>query len=69
MSASSTLSTSSCRTMRQRVAPSDTRTEISRERFAERASSRLATFAQAMSSTKPTAPISDRNTSLIWPPL
>jgi hypothetical protein len=38
MTASSTLSTSSCRTIRRRVAPSDTRTEISRDRFADRAS-------------------------------
>ena len=51
MSASSTLSISSCRTMRQRVAPIDTRTAISRERCAERASRRLATLAQAISST------------------
>ena len=66
---SSTLSTSSWRTMRQRVAPSETRTDISRARPAERASSRLATLAQAISRTKPTAPISDRKTSLIGPPL
>ena len=69
MSESSTLSTSSCRTMRQRVAPSETRTDISRARAAERASSRLATLAQAISSTNATAPISARKTSLIWPPL
>ena len=55
--------------MRQRVAPIDTRTAISRERCAERASSRLATLAQAISSTKPTAPISDRKTARIGPPL
>ena len=51
ISASSTLSTSSWRTIRQRDAPSETRTLISRERCAARASSRLATFAQAISST------------------
>ena len=49
--ASSRLSISSCRTMRQRVAPSDTRTDISRARFAARANSRLATLAHAISST------------------
>ena len=38
-----------------------TRTLISRERRAARASSRFATFEHAMSSTKPTAPISDQN--------
>ena len=64
-----TLSTSSCRTMRQRDAPSEMRTDISRARLAERASSRLATLAQAISSTKATAPISDRKISLIGPPL
>ena len=37
--------------MRQRLAPSETRTEISRERCADRASSRFATLAQAISST------------------
>ena len=63
-----TLSTRSCRTIRQRVAPSDTRTPTSRARAAERASSRFATFAQAMSSTNATAPMSDRNTSRIGPP-
>ena len=62
---SSRLSTSSCRTIRQRAAPSDTRTAISRDRCAALASSRLATFAHAISRTKPTAPINDRNTVLI----
>ena len=52
MKPSTTLSSSSCRTTRQRVAPSAMRTAISRARCAERESSRLATFAQAMSSTK-----------------
>ena len=55
--------------MRHRVAPSEIRTDISRARVAERASSKFATFAQAMSSTKATAPISERKTSLIGPPL
>ena len=58
---SSTLSISSWRITRQRVAPSDTRTEISRARLVARDSSRLATLAQAISSTNATAPISDRN--------
>ena len=60
-----TLSISSCRTMRQREAPSEMRTEISRARLVERDSSRLATLAHAISSTNATAPISDRNTVLI----
>ena len=68
ISDSSTLSTSSCRTMRQRLAPSETRTAISRDRCAARASSRLATLAQAISSTNATAPISDRNMSRICGP-
>ena len=61
MKASSRLSTISWRTIRHRVAPSETRTAISRDRCAARASSRLATFEQAMSSTNATAPISDQN--------
>ncbi len=65
---SSTLSTSNWRTMRQREAPSEIRTDISRARAADRASRRLATLAHAISSTKPTAPISDRKISLIGPP-
>ena len=67
--ASRTLSTSSWRTMRQRLAPSDTRTAISRVRCVERASSRFATFAHAISSTKATAPISERKMSRICPPV
>ena len=67
MSASRTLSTSSCRTIRQRVAPSDTRTLISRDRPVARASSRLATFEHAISSTNATAPISDRKMIRIGP--
>ena len=69
MHASMTLSTRSCRTTRQRPAPSATRTEISCERWADRANRRFATFAQAISSTKATAPWSERKTSRISPPL
>ena len=58
MSESSTLSTSSWRTSCPREAPSDSRTAISRCRAKARAISRLATLAQAMSSTSPTMPIS-----------
>ncbi len=57
-SASSRLSVSSWRTSRSRLAPSAVRTAISFERAAARASNRLATLAQAMSSTNPTAPSS-----------
>ena len=49
-----TLSVSSCRTTRHESAPSATRTAISFWRTAARASSRLATFAHAMSSTNAT---------------
>ena len=52
-SASTTLSVSSCRTMRHWPAPSAERTAISRARAAPRASSRLATLPQAISSTTP----------------
>ena len=44
------------------------RTAISRARLVARDSSRLATFAHAISSTNATAPISDRNTVRIGPP-
>ena len=57
MSDSNTLSVSSCRTNWPRVAPSDNRTAISRWRMNPRAISRFATFAQAMSKTRPTIPI------------
>ncbi len=56
ISESTTLSVSSCRTMRRRPAPSADRTASSRVRTVARASSRLATFAQQMRSTKPTTP-------------
>ncbi len=52
--ASSTLSVNSCRTTRARPAPSALRTAISRSRPDARASSVLATFAHAMSSTNVT---------------
>ena len=53
---SSRLSVSSCRTSLERPAPSAVRMAISDPRAAARARSRLATFAHAISSTKPTAP-------------
>ena len=53
---SSTLSVRSWRTIRPRPAPIAARIAISRDRTPARASSRLATFAQAMSSTAVTAP-------------
>ena len=49
-------SVSSWRTIRKRLAPSATRTASSRRRASPRASSRLATLAHAISSTRPTAP-------------
>ena len=55
---SSTLSVSSCRTMRPRLAPIAARMAISRRRPMARANSRLATLAQAISRTKLTAPAS-----------
>ena len=66
--ASSTLSVSSCRMTCQRLAPIATRTLISPVRRAARASRRLATLEQAISSTKPTAPNSDQNSSRICGP-
>ena len=55
------LSSNNWRTTRQRVAPIAMRTAISRARRVDGTSSRLATFAQAISSTKLTAPIITRN--------
>ena len=55
MSASTRLSVSSCRAMRPRLAPSDSRTAISRRRAAALASSRLPTLAHASDSTSITA--------------
>ena len=60
---SKTLSVSSWRTIRPRPAPRAARTDISRARAVARASSRLATLAQAMSSTRVTAPIAVSVTS------
>ena len=54
--AKTTLSARSCRTSRSRPAPSAARIVNSRWRRAARATSRLATLAQAISSTKLTAP-------------
>ena len=54
--ASVTLSVSIWRISRARVAPTAARMAISRSRTVARASSRLATFTHAISSTKPTAP-------------
>ena len=45
-----------CRAKRQRPAPNAIRTAISRCRAAPRASSRFATFAHAINSTRPTMP-------------
>ena len=53
---SNALSVSIWRINRQRPAPSAARTASSFSRPAERASCRLATLAQAMSRTQPTAP-------------
>ncbi len=55
---SSRLSNNVWRMMRPRLAPSASRTPISFCRAAARAISRLATLAQAISSTRPTMPIS-----------
>ena len=57
ISARSTASVINCRTIRPRPAPIAVRIAISRDRPAARVSSRLATLAQAMSSTNVTAPI------------
>ena len=54
-SARTTLSTSICRTRRRRLAPSAVLIAISFSRTDARTSSRLATFAHAMSTTTPTA--------------
>ena len=53
---STSASVSNCRTSRPRPAPSADRKDISRARDVARASSRFATFAQAMSRTSVTAP-------------
>ena len=64
---SSRLSTSSWRTIWNRVAPSARRTAISDCRAAARASSMCATLAQAISRTKPTATSSTVRPSRVWP--
>ena len=56
MSEMSRLSVSSCRTSRVRLAPTDARIANSLRRARERASSRLAMFAQAISRTSATTP-------------
>ena len=56
MSDNSTLSVSSCRTSRERLAPSASRTATSRRRAEARDSSRFAMLAQAINSTAPTTP-------------
>ena len=61
---STRLSVSSWRTIRRRPAPSADRTASSRSRAVARASSRLATFAQQISSTKPTTPRNSIEVSL-----
>ena len=66
-SASSRLSTSSIWNRRWRDAPSATRTPISRCRATARLRNRLATFAQATNSTRPTAPSRISNGRLTWP--
>jgi len=53
--ANSALSTISCRMMRARLAPSASRSTSSFSRVLALASSRFATFAQAISSSNPTA--------------
>ena len=62
--ASTTLSTRNCRDSLARDAPSADRTATSRCRTVPRASSRFATFVQAMSSTKPTAPSSNQSVEM-----
>ena len=61
---SARLSVNNWRTIRHRVAPCATRMATSRARCAERAISRLATLAQAMSRTNATAPINVEMISL-----
>ena len=65
--ARSTLSVSNCRRRRPRLAPRAVRMAISLRRVEERANCRLATFAQAISSKKETAPNSSSKTRRISP--
>ena len=64
---SRTLSVNNWRTMRPRSAPSAVRMANSRLRAVERASSKLATLAQAMISTNPTAPTSSSSVDWMYP--
>ena len=66
--ASSRLSISNCRMICARPAPIAMRTDISCDRTAARASSRLATFAHAISSTTATTPISTGSVDRPRPP-
>ncbi len=66
--ASSTLSVSSCRTIRAALAPSAARTAISRARATLRASERLVTLAAAIRKTQNTAPPSIHNASRVSGP-
>ena len=65
--ASSTLSTSSWRMTRHRLAPRATRIAISRSRAVARVSSMLATLLHAMRSSNPTAAASVYSVVLNWP--
>ena len=65
--ASMALSVSSCRMRRRRPAPSAARIAISDCRDAARASIRFATLAQAISSTRPTAPSSTSSAVRVSP--
>ena len=62
----SRLSTNNWRISRPRVAPMASRSAISRRRAEARASSRLATLAQAINSTKPTIPRSTKRAFEYW---
>ena len=64
---SSTLSVNNWRTTRPRSAPSAARMANSRLRAVARASSKLATLAQAMISTNPTAPTSSSSVGRMYP--
>ncbi len=68
-SASTALSVSSWRMTRQRPAPSALRTAISLARAVPRASSRFATLAHAINSTKTTAPTRTRSAGAVSPAL
>ena len=67
ISASNTLSVIICRTMRNRPAPKAVRSAISFCRPAARTNSRLATFAQAISNTNPTAPKRMKSVGRVFP--